>query len=233
MADWRVSIVLSQKPNLYILNEIMKTKHTSVTRRNELLSLISEGSTDEKIFIELKKLNETDANAKKAWSEAIQSIVETMAKSEPSIEIADLITANPALRPNIDFIYDVDAFIAGAKVYGLSVSKIPKQNVGLHSIYNVPKSKDLGKAILVLKVPKAKGQPTKIYQYSLLPADTSDMNKLKNSFLYVRGLEGDIGLNLRKFSSDQPEVQTFLSTVEGDEFINKWAGWISRGGKRR
>ena len=211
----------------------MKTKHDSVTRRNELITLISEGSTDEKIFIELKKLNEADANAKKAWSEAIQSIVETMVKSEPSIGIADLITSNPALRPSIDSIYDADAFIAGAKVFGLSVSKIPKQNVVSHSIYNVSKSKDLGIAVLVIKVPGAKGQATTIFQHSPLPADTSDKNKLKNSFVYVKGLEGDISLNLRKYANGQPQVQDFLSSTEGDQFVNKWAGWISRGGKRK
>ena len=211
----------------------MKIKHDNITRRNELIALISGGSTDEKIFSEIKKLNEDDANAKKAWSEAIQSIVETMVKSEPSIGIADLITSNPALRPNIDSIYDADAFIASAKVFGLSVSKIPKQNVVSHSIYNVSKSKDLGIAVLVIKVPGAKGQATTIFQHSPLPADTSDKNKLKNSFVYVKGLEGDISLNLRKYANGQPQVQDFLSSTEGDQFINKWAGWISRGGKRK
>ena len=211
----------------------MKTKLDSLTRRNELIALISEGSTDEKIFNEIKKLNEADANAKKAWSEAIQSIVETMAKSEPSIGVADLITSNPALRPNIDSIYDVDAFIAGAKVYGLSVSKISNEKVGRPGIPSIFKPKDLGMAIFVIKVPGAKGQATTIYQHSPFPADSSDKNKLKNSFVYVKGLEGDISLNLRKYANEKPDAQKFLSTTEGDQFINKWAGWISRGGKRK
>ena len=211
----------------------MKTIQSNATRRNELIALISEGSTDEKIFNELKKLNETDSNAKKAWNDAIQSIVETMDKNEPTIGITDLITANPALRPKIDSIYGVDDYMAGAKAYGLSVSKIPNEKVGKPGVPAILKTKDLGMATLLIKVPGAKGQATTIYQQSPLPADTSEKYKLKNSFVYVKGLEGDISLNLRKYANVQPRVQDFLSSTEGEQFISKWAGWISRGGKRK
>ena len=211
----------------------MKTIHTSALRRNELLALISEGSTNEKIFDELKKLNETDANAKKAWNDTIQSIVEMMDKNEPSIGITDLIAANPALRPNIESMYSADDFIVGAKTYSLSVSKLPSENVGKGRVPAILKTKDLGIAILVIKVPGAKGQPTSIYQKSPLPADTSDKNKLKNAFIYVKGLEGNINSNLMTFANEKPEVVKFLNTTEGEQFINKWAGWISRGGKRK
>ena len=210
----------------------MKTTHPSAIRRNELLALISDGSTDEKVFNDLKMLNEVEANAKKAWSDVVRSIVDTMVKNEPSIGIADLITANVALRPNIDSIYDVDTYIAGAKVYGLSVSKIPNEKVGGGGIPGILNTKKLGIAILKIKVPGAKGQATTIYQHSPLPANTTDKNKLKNAFVYVKSLEGDINSNMIKLANEQLEVQKFLSSAEGDQFINKWAGWISRGGKR-
>ena len=211
----------------------MKTIQSGATRRNELLALISEGSTDEKIFTDLRKLNEVDANAKKARNDAIQSIVEAMSKNEPSIGIADLITANPDLRPNMESIYSADDVIAGAKAYGLSAFKISDEKVGRPGVPAILKTKDLGMAILVIKVPGAKGQATTIYQQSHLPADTSEKNKLKNAFVYIKGLEGDISLNLRRYANGQPQVKDFLSSTEGDQFINEWAGWISRGGKRK
>ena len=233
LADYVVSKVLSQKPNFYPLNKIMKTIQSSATRRDELIALISGGSTDEEVFNEIKKLNEADANAKKAWNEAIQSIVEMMAKNEPSIRVADLITANPALKPKIESIYSADDFMAGAKIYGFSVTKISNEKVGIRGIPSILKPKNLGMEVLVLKVPRAKGQPTTIFQHSPLPGDTTDKNKLKNAFVYIKGLEGDISLNLRKYANGQPKVQDFLSSAEGDQFISKWAGWISRGGKRK
>lgn len=212
----------------------MKTIQSSATRRDELIALISGGSTDEEVFNEIKKLNEADANTKKAWTEAIQSIVEMMTKTEPPIGIADLITANPALKPKIESIYSADDCMAGTKAYGLSVSKISNEKLGIRGIPPILKTKDLGMAILVLKVPKAKGQPTTIFQHSPLPADTTDKNKLKKSFVYVKNMDGDIGLNLRKFAgANSGEVQDFLSSPDGDTFIAKWAGWISRGGKRK
>lgn len=211
----------------------MKTRQASSTRRNELVALISEGSTDQEIFNELKKLNEADANAKKAWNDAIQLIIETMAKNEPSIGIADLIIANPNLRPDMESIYSADDFMAGAKTYSLSVSKIPSENVGKGRVPAILKTKDPGMAVLVLKVPGAKGQATTIFQHSPLPADTTDKNKLKNAFVYVKGLEGNINSNLIEFAKDEPEVEKFLKTTDGEQFINKWSGWISRGGKRK
>jgi hypothetical protein len=209
----------------------MKSQHANVTRRSELLALISDGSTDDTIFKELKELNDADASAKKAWSDSIQAIVEMMAKSEPSIEIADLINASPTLRPTIGAIYDIDAFMAGAKAYGLSTVKVTDRSVRSNITGDGSKPKDLGIAVLVIKVPKAKGQPTTIYQNTPLPADTSGVNKLKNSFVYVKGLEGSVAVNLRKLAN--ADAREFLSTVEGDQFIDKWSGWISRGGKRR
>lgn len=212
----------------------MKTTHPSVIRRDELLALILEGSTDEKVFADLRKLNEADKSSKKAWSDSIQSIIEMMTRSEPTIGIVDLINASPSLRPVMEAVYDSDAFIAGAKAYRLSTVKTANGRVPTNNVGNSTKSKALGIAVLVIKVPGAKGQATTIYQHSPLPAETSDVNKFKNSFAYVKNMDGDIGVNLRKFvGANLGEVQNFLISPDGDMFIAKWAGWISRGGKRK
>ena len=211
----------------------MKNKVNNEIRIDQLTALLKAGSIDEKGLNELKEIGVSIAVAKKARSDAIEQVIDAMTKIEPPLGLIDLINASPTLRPNINDLYDADTILASVKAKGYLFKRVSNAGSLSSAVSAALKAKELGMLVLVLKVPKAKGSPTKVYQNSPLPLDTSQSNKLKNSFLHVKTMPGDIVANLKSFVIDSPEVQNFLKSSDGEQFMSRWAGWISRGGKRK
>ena len=201
-------------------------------RRDELIELIMRGSTDPEIYEEVKGLNLAQEALRDERKLAISLIVKKMLEAKPPISVKELIEADQSLLPKIEAIYDINAFKTSASSFGLSIKADTNgKKIGTSS---ATRGKDLGLPILIIKVPGAKGQPMKIFKNSKLPLDTSAANPLKNSFFHVKGKGKDIGASLRSFlPEDSVEAKHFLATADGDQFIAKWAGWISRGGKRK
>ena len=201
-------------------------------RRDELIELIIRGSTDLEIYEEVKSLNLAQEALREERKIAIALIVKKMLEANPPISVKELIEADQSMLPNIESIYDVNAFKASASSFGLSIKV--DSNGKKSGTSSATRGKDLSLPILVIKIPGAKGQPMKIFKNSELPPDTSATNPLKNSFVYVKGKGKDIGVSLRSFVPEESiEAKNFLATAEGDQFIAQWAGWISRGGKRK
>lgn len=201
-------------------------------RRDELIERIAKGSTDPEIYEEVKNLNLAQEALRNERKLAITLIVKKMHEAKPPISVKELIQVDQSMLPNIESIYDVNAFKASANSFGLSVSV--NSNGKRRGTSAAARGKDLGPPILVIKVPRAKGQPMTIFKNSDLPPDTSVAKPLKSSFLHVRGKGKDIGASLRSFVPEGSlEAKQFLATDDGDKFIAQWAGWISRGGKRK
>lgn len=205
-------------------------QHQEPARRDELIELIRNGSTDPRIYEEVKKFNEAQVALRKERKLAVASIVEKMLEAKPPISIKELVDEDPSMLPSIEAIYDINAFKAGANSFGVTF----RANGRKSGASSAARGRDLGPPILVIKVPGAKGQPMTIFKNSDLPPDTSSANPLKNSFLHVKGKGKDIAASLRSFVPEgSTEAKQFLATEEGNKFIARWAGWISRDGKRK
>ena len=190
------------------------------------------GSTDPEINEEIKSLNLAQEALREERKLAIAAIVKKMLEAKPPISVKELTEADKSILPKIESLYDVNDFKAAAGSFGLSIKS--DSNGKKSGTSSVTGRKDLDLPILVIKVPGAKGQPMKIFKNSELPPDTSPANPLKNSFRHVKEKGKDIGASLRSFVPEASiEAKQFLATTEGDKFIAQWAGWISRGGKRK
>lgn len=174
--------------------------------------------SEEKEYFTLRKmLKESVQGRLTAIAEAVSLITKN------KLSISDLVDAGA---------YKVEDVKSEAAAYFPNFNKSknkPEVADGDDSEKTTQVAKDYGLKLIKIKVAGKKGKGTTVAKDTPFPAATLAFGA---NFAHVKAMTGDIAANLKSFAIKSPEAEEFLNTEDGHAFITKWAGYISRSGKK-
>lgn len=188
------------------------------SRKSEIIALLSGGSTDAKLFEELKNLNTADADAKKHRQTLVAQIVKEMAKE--GITIVELVKVGGALLPDINHLYDANTIRASA---GTAI-KAPRKSGGGKAEVVAPRDR------AVFYVQATKGDPlARGPGLSILKGELP--TKFGPKLAWLKAQPGDLKANLMNTAVKNDEMKNYLASSVGKKFLDDVVAFIAQEGK--
>lgn len=193
-----------------------KTESTAHLLKEDILKLLSDGSTDENLFAQLKALNVAAEKAKQARKTAVVKLVENIESHE--ITLSELVEANAFTKEDL---------LSEAKAYFPQFGKAAKSSSSSTTKTNKVDriAKATGEALIKIVVPNAKGPRTSIRK------DSEKPTIFGAGFQHLKSMSGNLKENFLSFAV-YPEALAWMKDAVQEEWLNSWVGYVSRGGKK-
>lgn len=183
------------------------------SRKQEIIALFSQGTVDDKLFAELKQLNEAEKQAKVEREGDIAGLATSI--GELQLSFAELMALKYENRPLFQSVDIMDyARGQGWAMPGQGKPATSKKEAG------APKKMKDG-TLFVIQPPNTKGLATSIVKGDKFP------QIFGAKFMWLAQQPGDLHENLLARAVQTPEVQQYLASEAGKAETKRWVDYIA------
>lgn len=186
------------------------------SRKQEIIALFSQGTVDDKLFAELKQLNEAEKQAKVEREGEVAGLANSI--GEIQLTFAELMSLQFNNKP----LFASTEIMDYARGQGWKFAGAVASDSGEQKTRKTRTPKE-GLLLIEIQPPGAKGGAARILKGDKLPAQG-----IGAKMLWLAQQPGDLAENLMAKSVKSQEVQDYLASDEGKAEFKQWLDFIAK-----